>query len=98
MNTNISRHRLALLTMLGAYPTIIFLLTVLERPLNGQPMPVKSAVLVPMMVLGLTYVVMPTLTKLFAGWLVAGQCVNDACLVAVRSSGPQPGGSVQQAN
>lgn len=69
MNPNPPRHRLALLTMLGAYPTIVLLLTVLDAPLRGQPMPVKAAVLVPLMVLALTYVVMPVLSGAFASWL-----------------------------
>tara|TARA_R110002072_G_scaffold273413_2_gene434322 strand:+ start:59052 stop:59396 length:345 start_codon:yes stop_codon:yes gene_type:complete len=66
---DVSRHRLAVLTMAGAYPTIIVLLTVLDPWIGNAPSPLKAAILVPSMVGLLTYVIMPALSRLFADWL-----------------------------
>lgn len=64
-----NRHKLAAVTILGACPTIVTLLAVLTPLMGDTPMPIKAAVLVPLMVGLLTYVVMPILTRVFAGWL-----------------------------
>lgn len=64
-----SRHKLALLTMVGAYPTMVLLLAMIGPVMGDTPMPLKAAVLVPLMVVMLTYFVMPLLTRLFQGWL-----------------------------
>lgn len=57
----------SVLTMLGAYPTILFLLITLEPLLGGASKAVRAAVLVPLMVLSLRYVVIPLLTRLSRG-------------------------------
>ena len=64
-----SRHKLALLTMVGAYPTIVLLLTILDPVMGDAPKPVKAVVLVPLMVIALSYGVMPLLARIFANWL-----------------------------
>ncbi|MEM6692955.1 MAG: VOC family protein [Planctomycetota bacterium] len=67
-----NRHKLAILNMLGAYPTIVTLLAILGPLMGDTPMPIKAAVLVPLMVGLLTYVVMPIIIGRFAGWLRDG--------------------------
>lgn len=64
-----NRHKLAVLTMVGAYPTIVLLLSILGPVMGDAPLPLKAAVLVPLMVVALTYFVMPLLTRVFANWL-----------------------------
>jgi catechol 2,3-dioxygenase-like lactoylglutathione lyase family enzyme len=66
-----SRHRMAILSMIGAYPTIVLLLSIINPILADWPMPARAAILVPIMVVTLTYLVMPVLTKLAGSWKFA---------------------------
>ncbi len=64
------RHRLALLTWLGAYPVITAILGVLGPQMVRWPLAVRTLVVSILMVTVLTWVVMPGLTSLLRGWLV----------------------------
>ena len=64
------RHRLALLTWLGAYPIITVILDLLGPTMVGWPLALRTLVVSLLMVATLTWVVMPGLTRLLRGWLV----------------------------
>jgi len=65
------RYKLALLTWVGAYAAITVLLAVLGPAIASWPLMVRTLVLSAAMVAALTWVIMPRLTRLFAGWLHA---------------------------
>jgi antibiotic biosynthesis monooxygenase (ABM) superfamily enzyme len=64
------RYKLAFLTWTGAYTVITLLLALLEPVMTGWPLPLRTLLLSALMVLALTWLVMPTLTRLFRTWLV----------------------------
>jgi antibiotic biosynthesis monooxygenase (ABM) superfamily enzyme len=64
------RHRLALLTWLGAYPIITLILDLLGPTMAAWPLALRTLVVSLLMVATLTWVVMPGLTRLLRGWLV----------------------------
>jgi antibiotic biosynthesis monooxygenase (ABM) superfamily enzyme len=64
------RYKLALLTWTGAYTVITLVLALLEPVMTGWPLPLRTLLLSGIMVLALTWLVMPTLTRLFRAWLV----------------------------
>lgn len=64
-----SRPRMALLTWVGAYAMITLILYVLGPFIAGWPLPARTAVLSGLMVATLTWAVLPTLTRIFGGWL-----------------------------
>jgi antibiotic biosynthesis monooxygenase (ABM) superfamily enzyme len=65
------RYKLALLTWAGAYAVITLILGVLGPTMAAWPLPVRTLLLSAMMVAALTWLVIPSLTRLFRGWLVA---------------------------
>jgi antibiotic biosynthesis monooxygenase (ABM) superfamily enzyme len=64
------RHRFALIVWLAIYPTITLLLELGGPIINDWPLPLRTlaltAVAVPLMV----FVLLPTLQRAFAGWLL----------------------------
>lgn len=65
------RHKLALLTWLGAYGVITGLLALLGPVMASWPLPLRTLLLSVLMVAALTWVVMPALNKAFRGWLTS---------------------------
>jgi antibiotic biosynthesis monooxygenase (ABM) superfamily enzyme len=63
------RHKMALLTWAGAWAMITLILSVLGPVVATWPLPLQTLVVSVLMVLALTWVVIPTLTRVFAGWL-----------------------------
>jgi uncharacterized protein len=63
------RHKLALLTWLGAYPVITIILAVLGPALISWPLALRTLVLSVLMVVTLTWLVMPVLTRALRSWL-----------------------------
>jgi antibiotic biosynthesis monooxygenase (ABM) superfamily enzyme len=63
------RYKLALLTWVGAYTVITVILAVLGPAMATWPLVLKTLLLSVLMVLSLTWVVIPSLTRLFRGWL-----------------------------
>jgi uncharacterized protein len=63
------RHRMALVTWPGAWALITLILWVLGPVMNTWPLPLRTLVISALMVVGLTWVVLPYLTRTFAGWL-----------------------------
>jgi antibiotic biosynthesis monooxygenase (ABM) superfamily enzyme len=65
------RYKLALLTWAGAYAVITVMLALLGPAIASWPLALRTFVLSVTMVVALTWVVMPRLTRLFGGWLHA---------------------------
>jgi antibiotic biosynthesis monooxygenase (ABM) superfamily enzyme len=63
------RHKMALLTWPGAWVLITLILWGLGPAMATWPLPLRTLVISVMMVVGLTWVVIPYLTRTFAGWL-----------------------------
>jgi len=63
------RHKMALLTWAGAWALITLILWLLGPVTATWPLPLRTLLISVLMVLGLTWVVIPKLTRIFAGWL-----------------------------
>jgi antibiotic biosynthesis monooxygenase (ABM) superfamily enzyme len=63
------RHKMALLTWAGAWAMITLILKALGPATVTWPLALRTLLISVLMVLALTWVVIPTLTRLFAGWL-----------------------------
>ncbi len=63
------RYKLALITWAGAYAVITLILAVFEPTMAAWPLPLRSLLLSALMVTALTWLVIPSLTRLFRGWL-----------------------------
>lgn len=63
------RWKMALVTWVGVFPTVLIWSAVLAGPLAGAPTPLKTAISIALTVVTLTWGVMPLLTKALAGWL-----------------------------
>ena len=65
------RYKLALLTWAGAYALITLILAVAGPTMASWPLALRTLVLSAAMVVALTWLVMPRLTRLCRGWLQA---------------------------
>ncbi len=65
------RHKIAAITWLGAYGMITLILAVLGPAIASWPLPLRTLLLSTLMVSALTWIVLPTLTRVFRGWLVS---------------------------
>jgi antibiotic biosynthesis monooxygenase (ABM) superfamily enzyme len=65
------RYKLALLAWAGAYVVITVMLAVLGPAIVSWPLVLRTFVVSVTMVVALTWVIMPRLTRLFGGWLHA---------------------------
>lgn len=63
------RYKLALLTWAGAYAVITLILQLLGPTMADWPLGVRTLVISALMVAALTWLVIPTMTRLFRGWL-----------------------------
>ena len=63
------RYKLALLTWAGAYAVITLILVVLGPLMAPWPLPLRTLLISGLMVVALTWAVIPLLTRLFRGWL-----------------------------
>jgi uncharacterized protein len=63
------RYKHALLTWAGAYAAITLILAVLGPAMATWPLPLRTLLLSATMVAALTWLVIPTLSRLFRGWL-----------------------------
>jgi uncharacterized protein len=64
------RYKLAVVTWVGAFPTITLLLWVLGPFTAHWPLVLRAFVLSGLMVFALTWLVLPLLTRGLAGWLL----------------------------
>jgi len=69
MSAHAPRRKLALLTWAGAYVVITLILKLLGPRMASWPLPLRTLLLSALMVGALTWIVMPTLTRVFRGWL-----------------------------
>ena len=65
------RYKLALVTWAGAYGVITLILDLLGPAMAGWPLVLRTLVISVLMINALTWVVLPALTRLFRGWLLA---------------------------
>jgi antibiotic biosynthesis monooxygenase (ABM) superfamily enzyme len=63
------RHKMALLSWAGAWTLITLILWVLGPAMVTWPLLLRTLLLSVLMVVGMTWIVMPYLTRIFAGWL-----------------------------
>jgi antibiotic biosynthesis monooxygenase (ABM) superfamily enzyme len=63
------RYKMALLTWVGAWAMITLILQVLGPSMVTWALPLRTLLISVLMVLSLTWVVIPSLTRLFAPWL-----------------------------
>ena len=63
------RYKLAFLTWVSAYTVITLILALLGPAMASWPLAVRTLLISGAMVITLTWVVMPRLTRLFGGWL-----------------------------
>ena len=63
------RYKLALLTWVSAYAVITVLLALLGPTIASWPLVLRTLLISAAMVITLTWVVMPRLTRIFGGWL-----------------------------
>ena len=64
------RYKLALLTWVGAYTVITLILWVLGPSMVTWPLPLRTLLLSALMAPAMTWLVIPSLTRLFRSWLV----------------------------
>jgi antibiotic biosynthesis monooxygenase (ABM) superfamily enzyme len=67
------RYKLALLSWVGAYSVITLILAVLGPAMAPWPLPLRTLLLSVLMVVAMTWLVMPSLTRLCRGWLTSGR-------------------------
>lgn len=65
------RYRLALVNWAGAYAAITLILWLLGPAMAGWPLVVRTLLISVIMVIALTWIVLPALTRLFRPWLLA---------------------------
>src|SRR5687768_14095954 len=63
------RWKMAVTTLLGVYPTSLFLALTIGEAVHTWPLPARSLAIAGCMVALLTWVVMPIVTRLLHGWL-----------------------------
>lgn len=66
------KPKMALVTLLGVYPLSMLLPKLVEPFASAWPPPLRSLLIAALIVIGLTWAVMPALTKLFRRWLFRG--------------------------
>ena len=65
------RYKMALLSWVGAYAVITAILALLGPVMTTWPLVLKTLLLSVLMVVAMTWFVVPTLTKLFKQWLAS---------------------------
>jgi uncharacterized protein len=63
------RHKIAAVTWVGAYGMITLILTVLGPAIAAWPLPLRTLLISVLMILSLTWVVTPLLSRVFRPWL-----------------------------
>jgi uncharacterized protein len=63
------RYKQALLTWLAVYPTLTLFLGILNPLMDGWPLPLRTLLVVSLMIPTLFWVILPLLNRAFRGWL-----------------------------
>jgi antibiotic biosynthesis monooxygenase (ABM) superfamily enzyme len=71
------RHKMALLSWPGAWALITLILWVLGPVTATWPLPLRTLAVSALMVVGMTWLVVPYLTRVFAGWIVRSRPAPD---------------------
>lgn len=80
------RYKLALLTWAGAYAVITTILAALGPVMATWPLLLRTLLLSVLMVVAMTWLVIPSLTRLFRGWLVVQPPGPSSSLASSSSS------------
>ncbi len=72
-----ARWKMALVTWLGVWPTSLVVGTLLGARLSGLPLLVSSGIIAAVIVVCLTWIVMPMLVRLFQAWLLGSSKNSD---------------------
>jgi uncharacterized protein len=83
------RYKLALLTWAGAYGMITLILDLLGPTMAGWPLVLRTLLISVLMVTALTWVVLPALTRLFRGWLLAARPAQPKRRAGMKRSSSQ---------
>jgi antibiotic biosynthesis monooxygenase (ABM) superfamily enzyme len=67
--STLSRIKIAFLTWVGAYAVITLILGVLGPTIASWPLPLRTLLISVLMVIALSGLVIPALTRIFAGWI-----------------------------
>jgi antibiotic biosynthesis monooxygenase (ABM) superfamily enzyme len=67
------KHKMVVATVVGLYPLILFVAPVISAPLVGLPGPLAVLLTTIVMVLLMTYAVMPLVIRVLSPWLFAGR-------------------------
>lgn len=70
--TQPAKYKMALLTILALYPSLLALSTFLSYLIHGWPRPLLMLLTVLLLVPTMTYYIMPWMTRLFRSWLYPG--------------------------
>jgi antibiotic biosynthesis monooxygenase (ABM) superfamily enzyme len=71
------RYKLALLTWAGAYAVITLILEVLGPAMLTWPLPLRTLLISALMAPAMTWLVIPSLTRVFRSWLVEPSHMRD---------------------
>ena len=64
------RYKQALLTWIGVYPALTLTLYLLGPVIEGLPLPLRTLVVSIVMVIALSWLILPFLTRGFRSWLL----------------------------
>jgi uncharacterized protein len=83
------RYKLAVLSWAGAYGVITLILWLLGPAIAGWPLVLRTLLISVLMVNALTWVVLPALTRLFRGWLLAARPAQPERRAGMKRSSAQ---------
>jgi uncharacterized protein len=63
------RYKQALITWVGVYPTLTLTLAVLGPTIQSWPLPLRALLVSVVMVIALTWLVLPLLMRVFRSWM-----------------------------
>jgi antibiotic biosynthesis monooxygenase (ABM) superfamily enzyme len=83
------RYKLAILSWAGAYALITLILWLLGPAMAGWPLMLRTLVISVLMAGALTWVVLPALTRVFRGWLLAARSAQPKRRAGMKRSSPR---------
>ena len=83
------RYKLAVLSWAGAYGLITLILWLLGPAMAGWPLMLRTLLISVLMAGALTWVVLPALTRLFRGWLLAARSGQPGRRAGIKRSSSQ---------
>jgi antibiotic biosynthesis monooxygenase (ABM) superfamily enzyme len=86
------RYKLAVLSWAGAYGLITLIIWLLGPAMAGWPLMLRTLLISVLMAGALTWVVLPALTRLFRGWLLAARPAQPKRRAGMKRSQSLPAG------